>query len=483
MLKKMKSLKKRYWVLGILVLLIVVLVIKKQTEPAVYQEFAVEKIDVSDILILAGVIDVDNRVDMGFAKSGRVSEIYRQTGEEVKKGDLIARIDQNQTQSQLIEARANLDAVVVSADADSDGASSSLETSLVEQQEIVDGALKKLFNNDLQAYLANDDNTAQEITQPVITGVYTGTEEGEYRIETYPSGAPSGFSYRFFGLESGTSTGEVYKSGKLGNSGLYIQFDASANYANSQWVLPIPNTRSTSYVTYKTAYDTAVASQNRTIAALENSLAKISGSVSAGSLSKAQKEQAQAGVTAVYAQLKDGKIIAPFDGIVAKNNLEVGQIVSAYSPVVTVINSLEKELILNIPEIYIDKIEVGSNVEITLDAYENDVFSGVINYIDIIDTLVDGVPVYQTTVIFNEEDPRVRIGMNAKAQIITESVQDTLAVPMHFIQEDDGTSFVMVKEYGNLTRKDVQTGIRGSNGLVEIISGLTEGVIVVKAEE
>jgi RND family efflux transporter MFP subunit len=483
MLQKLRTMKKRYWALLILGVVILVLVIGKKTQPTSYTEFTVEKTEVSDVLVLAGVVDVDSRVDLGFAQSGRVAEILKQTGDPVGQGDLIARIDQNQVQSQLIQAQANLNAVSATATADEVGAVENLATTLEEQEEIVESAYRALLNNDLQAYLDEDESAARTYTAPTITGTYLDNEVGEYIIDVYASNAPSGFSFRLSGLDSGTYAGEIYKSGRLGNSGLFIQFDSSTNYQSSRWVVPIPNTRSTTYTSVRNTYETALATKQKTLASLENNLEKISEGEDGLSLSAAQTQQAKAQVNAVYAELRDGRITAPFSGIVAKNDLELGQIVSAYSPVVTVVNSLDKELVLNIPEIYIDAISVGDTVAISIDAFENSMFSGVITHIDIIDTLVDGVPVYQTTVLMNEQKDSIRIGMNATAEIVTESVSGVLAVPGHFIESEDETSYVNILTETGIERVLIETGLRGSNGLVEVRSGLSEGQTVVIEKE
>ena len=92
----------------------------------------------------------------------------------------------------------------------------------------------------------------------------------------------------------------------------------------------------------------------------------------------------------------------------AKNDLEIGEIVNAFTPVVVVFGDFQKQLDLNVPEIYINKVQIGDTVSVTLDAYEDLSFTGTVGFIDLVDTEVDGVPVYQTDVLVNEEDERQR---------------------------------------------------------------------------
>jgi hypothetical protein len=66
------------------------------------------------------------------------------------------------------------------------------------------------------------------------------------------SAASSGISFRYSGLERPKIRGTVnlYSISKLGNLGLYLQFDSQgSNYRSTEWIVPIPNTRSSTYAT------------------------------------------------------------------------------------------------------------------------------------------------------------------------------------------------------------------------------------------
>jgi multidrug efflux pump subunit AcrA (membrane-fusion protein) len=140
----------------------------------------------------------------------------------------------------------------------------------------------------------------------------------------------------------------------------------------------------------------------------------------------------------------------------------------------------EKELNLNTPEIYINKVVVGDSVEITLDAYKNIPLSGTVDFIDFIDTEVNGVPVYKTDILIDTLDERIRTGMNAKAKIIAEQKENILAIPAHYIlRNDNGEQFVILRR--DITKSEeriIETGFRGNDGLVEITSGLNLGDII-----
>ena len=467
MLKKLKKMKKRYWILlGILVLVIILIAVGKNGQDN-YLTYTVTRTTVSDELLLAGTIDAKDRVDLGFATSGRVKAVNFKVGDTVKKGQVIAEIEQNRLAADLTQAQANY--VVTKVD-------TSLERQLQEQQTIVDGLYQTYLSGDLQAY--NTNTTPRTATAPTITGTYLGDVEGEYVIEVYSSSTNSGYSFRISGIESGTYTAQVNQPGPLGAEGLYIQFTDGDQYGNTDWVVPVPNTRSSTYLTRKTAYENALAVLNRIEFDIDNA--------SAGegiTRNEAQRNQALAQVNAVAAQLGDGKIRAPFDGIIAKNDLEIGEIINAFTPVIIMFGGEEKELNLNTPEIYINKIKLGDSVNVTLDAYDDIEFTGTVDFIDFIDTEVDGVPVYKTDILIDTIDPRIRSGMNAKAGIISDQREDVIAIPAHYITtDDDGIKTVMVssgERFDELESRVVTTGLQGNEGLVEILSGLNEGEVIV----
>ncbi len=477
-----KKIKKRYIILVIILLVVLGLIVFAKKNNNNYTEYYVKKTTVSDTLLLAGTIDATKRVDLGFASSGRVKNVNYNVGDYVKEGQIIAEIEQNRLTADLSQAQANYSLTRVDTSSDIISAQTSLETLTQEQNTIVSGLYTQYLSGDLQAYDL-DENPTNKIA-PTISGSYLGEVEGEYIIEMYKSSAPSGYSFKLSGLESGTYTAEEFQAGKLGELGLYIQIDPDTSYSNTEWIVPVPNTRSTTYTTRKNAYQSAVATRERLINDAKNNVDRITGTDNQTLVTRdeARQAQARAQVNAVAAQLGDGKIRAPFDGIIAKNELIQGEIVSAFTPQIVMFKDETKELNLKTPEIYINKIQVGDTVSITLDAYEDIIFDGEVSFIDFIDTEVDGIPVYETEITISGDDPRIRVGMNAKAEIISEERNDVLAIPVHYITNESDSSSVLIKTSDTpykFEKRKVTIGLQGNEGLVEIVDGLTTGDIVV----
>ena len=69
--------------------------------------------------------------------------------------------------------------------------------------------------------------------------------------------------------------------------------------------------------------------------------------------------------------------------------------------------------------------------------------------------------------------------MTADIDIVTSAQHDVLYVPIRSVVFADGGSYVHVYEGGVFKKVTVVTGLRGSEGMVEIVSGLHEGQEIV----
>jgi RND family efflux transporter MFP subunit len=174
-------------------------------------------------------------------------------------------------------------------------------------------------------------------------------------------------------------------------------------------------------------------------------------------------------------------ITAPFAGIVAKIDARLQETVAANKEVVSVIGSGSFAIEAFIPEADISKVKTGDIAEVTLDAYQKDaIFSARVATIDTIETIIEGVTTYKVKLVFENEDSRIRSGMTANINIIGESKSDAIVVPERAIKRSGKGKIVrVVKEGGVIEERSVETGIRGANGQTEVITGLSEGEIVV----
>ncbi|EKD43322.1 MAG: efflux transporter, RND family, MFP subunit [uncultured bacterium] len=238
-------------------------------------------------------------------------------------------------------------------------------------------------------------------------------------------------------------------------------------------------------------YQSSIADSERTIEEKTQSLANLKAGpqtldIQSQQLSLKQKEIALADT---QEKLADYTVRAPFDGVVAKINVQKGDSLSSGSAAITMItNQQTVEISLN--EVDVSKIKVGQKVNLTFDAIPDLNITGLVADVDSIGTVAQGVVTYNIKISLDTQDERVKSGMSVAASIITNIKQDVLRVPISAVKSNGGGQYLeMPTEDVAETSLDLNTGIILKNptkqqivetGLsndteIEIVSGLNEG--------
>lgn len=195
-------------------------------------------------------------------------------------------------------------------------------------------------------------------------------------------------------------------------------------------------------------------------------------------------ESARATTWTLQKQLKKNIVYAPTDGLVIKKYLEVGEMASVAAPVVTISGEKGFEIEADIPESDIDKVKIGQRGEATFDAFPSDeIFYFTVSEIEPAATIIQDVVYYKVTFKMEKEDSRIKSGMSTDIDILTSERKDVLAVSNQAIKNNEGNRYVEILEIKDeqktIKKVDVKIGLRGDNGMTEIISGLNEGDEVV----
>ena len=197
---------------------------------------------------------------------------------------------------------------------------------------------------------------------------------------------------------------------------------------------------------------------------------------------RARVQQASAGVERAQSDLNDTLIVAPFDGIITTKSIDPGEQflsggAAVSEPALGIIDDSQFHIDVNIPETQITKISTESRITITFDALgPNSVFDGKILAIEPASKNVQGIIYYKATVALVKVDSQLKAGMTANVVIHSELAADVPVIPEKAIVAD-GSSQKTVMTAPDMTRV-VQTGSRGDNGMVEVVSGLEAGDVV-----
>ncbi len=437
--------------------------------------------DILDEIRLAGVVDDKHRVDLGFARGGRVAKVYVEEGQRVKKGELLATLDLSREYAQVKSAKMDYLLTKINTEISAKDADIDYEKLLSEQKARVEALRKEFLSSNLQAKLVGENNVTRTlpVPAPTISGTYKGDDEGSYFIHIYRSHAPSGYSFDLTGIEGEKHYSvETYQPGKLGEQGLYIQFPSKNlyRYNNTDWEVRIPNEDSPQYFERKHAYENALKKYDELKEKLSLSKRKFHDeSISGIPYTQAIVERSRSQLGTHLSALEEGRIRAPFDGIIVQNDLEPGKIVSGFTPVMRIVSG-KKKVSLDVPEVYVNRIQVGEKADINLDAYPEIHYEGVLEYIDEIEKGGDGSSLYGADVAFVEQDSNARIGMSATVTFSKLMREHVLTIPSHFVFYKKEKPFVLLKKDNkSVEERQVQLGFKGNGGLVEIISGLSEG--------
>jgi RND family efflux transporter MFP subunit len=239
------------------------------------------------------------------------------------------------------------------------------------------------------------------------------------------------------------------------------------------------STANTSIATALTNVSTKLSSINTYKAALRKAESDLA-LLKAGS-DPEEVDAQRARVLDAQAAVRTYEIIAPFGGVVSKQDAKLGEIAYANTELVSVIGDGAYEIEINVPELDITYIKAGNSAHVTFDAYGESVsFDGAVTSVDPAETIVDNVPTYKVKVSFTTKDERIKSGLTANVYIQTATKEGVLTVPSKAITSENGKKIVSVKmPDGSEEKREVVLGIRGNHGEVEVLSGLKEGDNVV----
>ena len=198
-------------------------------------------------------------------------------------------------------------------------------------------------------------------------------------------------------------------------------------------------------------------------------------------IQKVQIKKAQNEVNSILTMLSETNVYAPLSGVVTKKMINVGENVLANSPILTIAIPENPEIEIDVSETDITKVKIGQTVKLTFDALPStDVLIGKVTEIEPDSTVIQDVIYYKIKVELNKIDKRLKLGMSADAVIDIFQKKDVVVVPFRAVKIEGMKKYVEILEPENKIKKvNIQTGLRGDDGIVEITKGLQGGEKVV----
>jgi membrane fusion protein, multidrug efflux system len=194
-------------------------------------------------------------------------------------------------------------------------------------------------------------------------------------------------------------------------------------------------------------------------------------------------KSAQAQSAIAERALADAQVRAPFQGMVAKRFVNVGDKVSPDMPVVQLVDLSRMELEAQVPVGEIPFVKVGQEVAFRVDGFPGRAFGGRIERIN--PSADPGSRSIAIFVTLSNADMSLKGGMFAHGTLNTATGTEVDVIPASALLEEGGQPFVYVLKGGKVERRTLTLGVRNAErGLVEVREGLERGVpvIAVKAD-
>jgi len=495
--------------IAIVILGVLGVIISKNSSSTQIETVTAKIQTVTEVVSSTGNVKPLSNVDLSFEKGGRVSYIPVSVGEKVYTGETLVSVGNADLVASVEQANAGLKIAQASLETLRKGATPeeiALSESQVEKakNDLIQ-AKQGLINSIQDAYAKADDSIRNKIDVMFTNPRSVNTQ---LKFQTNDSQLKNN-------IEQGRITVENMLVSwndsitLLNNSSLLDQAEklADANLETTKNLLekialavnnlnPDPEVTQANIDAWKISISTARANIGLVISGLstganqyqvslsalliaQNNLAltKAIATVEQIASAEASVEEAIANVNSANAQLAKSIIRSPINGVVTNINAKVGEVIQAGTIAISVISYGDYQVETFVPEADISKIKIGNFASTTLDAYGSEVnFGMTVIKIDPAATVIEGVPTYKVTLKFINRDERVRSGMTANLDIITAEKSNAVAVPARVVYtKDNGFKYVKIlKGDGKTSEVEVKIGLRGQDGMVEIIFGVAE---------
>ena len=210
---------------------------------------------------------------------------------------------------------------------------------------------------------------------------------------------------------------------------------------------------------------------------------RISQLYSVGGASKSEYDNAKMQLdilTTQYRQLvQNTQLISPVSGVVTARNYDNGDMYSSSNPILTIEQLNPVKLLVNISETFYRYITVGQDLDITLDAYPDESFTGTVSIV--YPTIDETTHTFPVEVKVNNKDQKVRPGMFARATITMENAEHVVVPDASIVKQvGAGDRYVYTYKDGKVSYDKVELG-KHIGDKYEIISGVEPGSKVVIA--
>ena len=431
--------KSIIWIISIVAVLTVgFLIFRSKDKKTEYLTQKVTEETISQTVSSTGTLISESNVGLNFEISGRIKTINVKVGDKIAKGETLAVIEDDILSKEAEKARLALEKAVATAGSNDDMVREAKQG--VENAEDQEEETEDLENQKVDAAEKGYDN-AVDYYEDVLD--YYNRVEDDYGVD----------------------------SSEVKSANLTLTTALNSKKSTQEAEETVKKTRDLNMEVIENSLDTA------------KEKLKTAKSVYTQKSRNATVESARTSYEIAIANLAKSVLKAPVSGTITKINYKAGEILGMSSSVATFGEIISQDFILEsyIPESDIVKLKLGQVAEIAFDAFPSkEKLQAEIAEIEPASTVIQDVIYYKIKLRLSALDPRLKEGMSADVDIQIIEKSDILAVPERAVDEK---KVRVLLDNGEIQQTQVETGTRGDNGKIEIISGLTGGEEVILAEK
>ncbi len=376
--------------------------------------------EVVDYQMLDGQIEAVNKSTVSAQTAGVISKLGYDVGDIVKKGSLIARISSQNQKSGVLEAKAG----VGQAKASVSGANASISgavASMNEAKATIARSAATIAQAKASAKEAQANYVAARSEYDRVKGLYAK------RILT-----KSQFEQAEATMRSSLARVEASK--------------ASQQSAEASRVA-------------------AISRLNSAKAALTSSKANLESAKAALSSSKA-------GLSKAGQQLGYTEIIAPYSGIVVERHVELGEVVSSGSPIMTGISLQEMRAVANIPQRLFNKVREHKSAKLFI---EGDKVGFPTNDLTFFPYADPSTNAFKVRLNLNSSVKGLFPGMFVKIGLEVGKEKHLVVPTTAIAYRSEVTGIYVIDAKGVPSLRQVKLGLETGNGKIRILAGLDNG--------
>lgn len=193
---------------------------------------------------------------------------------------------------------------------------------------------------------------------------------------------------------------------------------------------------------------------------------------------EAAYKAAEVSLKQVREDLKKVDVVSPASGVVLAVHVSAGQQVSAGQLLLEVSDPFRVKVKAKVDEMEIAQVKVGNPARVSTQAYEGVSFDGEITRISPTAEREGNVATFLVDIDMDNQEGLLKPGMSVDIDIILESIEALVAIPLEAVRDTDTGKKVLVVADGAIEEREVEVGA-SNDSRVEIMRGLQRGEVVV----